>query len=295
MTTPQKPSLEAAQRWMQSVITHPQGVEAGLTSEAARSHLDVAPGDLESVIDRSQAQTSVERLGVYAAAYHSRLIECLEAEFPVFLQGVGIDAFAAFAFEYLKLYPSHNHNLSQLGANFHRFLKETKPSTNANQPAPDWPDFLLDLALLERTFSEVFDGPGVEGKQTLSANELLSIDPQRWPQARLTPVPCLRLLSLRFPLNDYYTAVKQGHEPKMPAATDSWLAITRRDYIVRRYQLNRTQFVLLNELRSGQTVGQAIAAAAETCAGPTESLSNDIRNWFQTWAAAPMFAAVELN
>ncbi len=45
MTPPQKPTLDAVQGWMQSVITHPRGVEAGVASEAARMHLDVAPAE----------------------------------------------------------------------------------------------------------------------------------------------------------------------------------------------------------------------------------------------------------
>ena len=147
MTEPHKAKLDAVQRWMQSVITHPQGVEAGLASDAARSHLDVAPAELAAVIDRSSAQTSVERLGIYATAYYARLIECLEAEFPIFRQTVGADAFADFAFGYLTAFPSHSYTLAQLGAHFPSFLEKSKPPSNANHTA-DWPDFLVDLALL---------------------------------------------------------------------------------------------------------------------------------------------------
>ena len=96
-------------------------------------------------------------------------------------------------------------------------------------------------------------------------------------------------------MNDFYTAAKQGSEPKLPAAADSWLAITRRDYVVRRYELNQTQFVLLNGLSNGQSVGDAIDAALETYPGNVESLIAEIRDWFQTWAAAPMFAAIALD
>ncbi len=295
MTPPKKPTLDAVQGWMQSVVTHPRGVEAGVASEAARAHLEVAPAEVESVIDRSLAQSSIERLGVYAGAYHARLIECLEAEFPVFRQAVGAEAFAEFAVEYLKRYPSHSYTLAQLATNFPKFLEETKSSASSDHSPIDWPEFLVDLALLERAFSEVFDGPGIEEKQTLSAAELLTIDPRHWPQARLTVVPCLRLLELRFPLNDYYTAGKQGREPPLPKADETWLAVTRRDYIVRRYELTRTQFVLLDELRNGQTLADAMAAAVDTYPESIESLAVDVRHWFEVWAAAPMFESIRLG
>lgn len=291
MTIPQKPSLESTQRWLQSVITHPQGVEAGLSSEATRTHLDVAPSDVQSVVERSVNQNCVERLGIYATAYHARLIECLEAEFPVFRQTVGDETFADFAVEYLEQCPSHNYTLGHLGAAFSKFLADTKPSPAADRSMAEWPEFLVDLALLERTFAEVFDGPGIEGTQTLSADALLAIDPRRAPQARLTLVPCLRLLELRFPLNNYYTAVKHGQTPQWPQASDSWLAVTRRDYVVRRYELSHPQFVLLHALRSGQTLGEAITSAVEIYPHTLDALMTDIRDWFQTWAAAPLFDA----
>ena len=171
-------------------------------------------------------------------------------------------------------------------------MTDTRPAT---ADAADWSDFLIDLARLERTLSEVFDGPGCEAKPPLNHEEILAIDSERWPQARLTTAPCLRLLALRFPLNDYYTAIKSGGESPLPQAADAWLAITRRDYIVRRYSLNRPQFILLSELQRGQTVGEAIAAAAKEDSGGVDQLAADLHDWFRIWTAAPMFESAQVG
>jgi hypothetical protein len=96
-------------------------------------------------------------------------------------------------------------------------------------------------------------------------------------------------------LNDFYTAAKKGREPALPVAADAWLAVTRRDYVVRRYELSHTQFVLLRSLSDGRSIGEALEAAAEIYPGTIESLIVDIREWFQTWAAAPMFTAITLD
>ena len=85
MEQPESP-LEKVQRWMQSVIMHPEGVEAGLDSETARKHINVSPEQVEQVISPSQALSSVERLAIYANAYYARLLECLGEEFPVLKQ-----------------------------------------------------------------------------------------------------------------------------------------------------------------------------------------------------------------
>jgi hypothetical protein len=281
--------LENVQRWMQAVITHPAGVDAGLAALATQSHLELPPDDVEQIIEPSHRQSSVERLSVYANAYYTRLIECLEAEFPVFRQTVGDDTFAEFAVDYLRRYPSQSYTLSQVGENFVRYLNETKPTPS---DSANWPEFLIDLARLERTVSEVFDGPGMETKLPLRSEDLLAIDPDLWPRARLTTAACLRLLSLRFPLNDYYTAMRSNNDAALPQMKNSWMAITRRDYIVRRYPLSHCQFTLLEELQRGQTVGQAIAAAAAVYPGKLEQLAADLQDWFRIWTAAPMFEKV---
>ena len=67
---PQDPThLARIQQWMQTVITHPAGVEPGLASDAARAALDLPPDRRGELIPRSLTQTSFERLHIYARAY----------------------------------------------------------------------------------------------------------------------------------------------------------------------------------------------------------------------------------
>ncbi len=286
------PSLEQVQRWMQSVVTHPGGVKTALESDDANSHFSVPPSAVEDIIGRSQAQSSVERLEIYSKAYIARLMECLEAEFPVFRQTVGEDVFAEFGIGYLQAYPSNSYTLGALGSKFPQFLQETRPVAPSNDTNSDWPNFLIDLARLERTFSEVFDSPGLEGKPPLDASHLQSLSPDEWERAKLIVAPCVRLLKFSFPVNTYYTAVKRGETPGIPTSRTSWLAVTRRNYVVRRYELNEAQFALLEAIQQGAAVGAAISASAAHYDNSTDKLAADLRQWFATWTAAPMFEAV---
>src|SRR5215471_12804023 len=128
---------------MQTVITHPAGVEAGLSTPEAQSQIATSSSSVETIIEPSRRQSSIERLEVYVNAYYARLIECLQAEFPVFRQTVGDDLFAEFAVDYLRRYPSQSYTLAELGARFVNFLADTRP---AEQDSVDWSDFLIDLA-----------------------------------------------------------------------------------------------------------------------------------------------------
>ena len=295
-------SLAPIQRWMQAVIMHPDGVEAGLASDAARQHLEVAPADVEQVIERSEAQTSVERLSIYANAYYARLLECLGEEFPILRQTLGEETFNGFAFGYLQSYPSQSYTLGKLGENFARYLTETRPAEDDSFDLPaepdsgdmpaNWPEFLIDLATLEWTFGQVFDGPGVEHETLLTSEQLQAIDAEQWPAARLEVVPCLKLLALRFPVNAYYTAMRADENPPVPGSAASWVAITRRKYIVRRHELNPRQFELLSALAAGETIGAAIERAAAAPGASVEQFIVELGDWFREWAANDFFRRV---
>jgi hypothetical protein len=308
MNHPESP-LAKVQRWMQAVIMHPDGVEAGLESASARSHLDLPPQQIERVIAPSQALSSVERLAIYANAYYARLLECLGEEFPVLKQTLGDETFEAFAFAYLQTYPSRSYTLNRLGANFAAYLAETRPAVEIvsedgeelgdtieaeadDTLAKDWPDFLIDLATMEWTFSQVFDCQGVEGEALLDASELRNVGVDRWPNARLELVPCLRLLESRFPVNEYYTSARDGQQPPIPAASPSWLAVSRRDFVVRRHEISYPQFVLLTALTEGGTIGAAIERVAQLPQIDVETLSSELHAWFHDWAAEGFFRRI---
>jgi hypothetical protein len=296
MSTTTEPAHDLArvQLWMQTALAHPAGVEDGVNSPEARQHIDVGPEEAHNVLTRSRALTALERLSIYGSAYYARLLECLREEFPVLKHALGEELFDAFAVGYLQHYPSRSYTLFQLGVDFPRYLAETRPDREGEaSSAADWPDFLIDLATLERTFSEVFDGPGVEGEHLLDTGQLLAIPPERLLEARLVGVPCLRLLVVRYPVHRYFTAVQRHEEPDLPGPAETCLAVTRRRYVVRHYELSRPAYHLLHALLAGESVGQAISRVVAIAGTDLDGLADKLRAWFFDWAAQGFFRAVE--
>lgn len=308
------PSEEVSrvQRWFQAVVTHPDGVEAGAESNEAQRLIQLAPGQLEKVITRSRALTAAERLAIYANAYHARLLECLGEVYPMLKRALGEEAFDGFAFGYLQEYPSRSYTLNELGRHFPRYLEETRPAADeaesepdpadgaANHPplAKDWPEFLIDLSRLEWAIYDVFDGVGVEGQPLLRPEELSSISLERWPQVQLQLVPCLQLLAARFPVNDYYTALRQAKNDEtipIPSPAESFVALTRRNFIVRRYNLSRTEFQLLGAIADGLSLGKAIERAAAVTNDGVEQLAASLKLWFRNWTAEGFFHSVRVR
>jgi hypothetical protein len=285
-------SLTNLQRWVQEVITNPDGISAGVESESARQEIDISGSQIEQVVEPSSRLGSAERLAVYGNAYFARLVECLGEEFPATCFALGEDTFQTFAFGYIKNRPSTSYSLGFLGERFPQYLIDTRPT---DVPQPGWPDFLIDLATLERTYAEVFDGPGPEHLGTLQPEDLQAIPPELVSEIRFVPVPSLRLMEARFPVHEYVTAVRRDRSPEIPLPAETLLVITRRDFVVRRGTVSPAEFQLLRAILDGNTLGAAIELAAqELPAGTDDEFAASLSKWFQHWATAGWFLRVEL-
>ena len=278
------------QRWMQAVITHPSGVRAGIASDAARQGIDTRFEDVEKIVSRSRALTGAEALMIYGRSYHARLLECFRAEFPCVLHALGDGLFTDFVIEYLKNYPPRSYTLHDLAKNFPRFLAETRPDASAPLAEREtWPDFIIDLATLERTFIEVFDGPGSEGQLLASAGQIRGLDDERFAQLRLAAVPCLRLLAFRYPVLAYFNAVREKKEPEMPAPSDAFLAVNRMSYRIHFSPLSSAQYRVLASMMAGLSIAEALTNAADVTGHDRDWLAARMRTWLRDWVDGGFF------
>lgn len=293
-----QPDLSTIQRWFQSVISHPEGIQSGIETDEAQTLIHLKKSELENIIRRSKNLSAEERLAIYANAYYARLLECLRESFPVLTKTLGADVFNDFAFDYLQTYPSKTYTLNRLGDHFADFLNQTRPDRTPENPNPqtDWPDFLIDLARLEWNIEQVFDGPGAENKPTLLTEDLQRLTPEMFATARLVPNCSLKLLEFKFPVNAYYTAAKglkdTDEAPPPPNPGQQFLALHRRDFIVRRTELSAAQHALLGSLQSGSTITAAIIAAAGYTDLSEEQFQSAISQWFTNWTASGLFEGV---
>lgn len=276
--------LAELQAWMQSLLMHPEATEGGVLPTVA------------DVILPSSRQTSEQRLQVYGNAYFARLLDCLRDEFSALSRFLGPEIFDGLAAAYLSEYPSRTPNLSNLGAEFPRFLRESRTQFGADadqegETAP-WAQFLVDLATVERVQSEVFDGPGIEGLPHLTTAEFSRVPAEEWPGKRLRIAPCLRLLRLDFPIPDYLLAVRHDVDAPLPAALPTYVAVTRRNYLIRRIPLELGEYQLLTRLVEGATIGDAVAATAEQT-DDLQALEQSIPRWFQAWTVDGFFIGIE--
>ena len=191
--------------------------------------------------------------------YRRRLAGCLRDSYPGLRHALGDELFDDFALDYVSAQPSRSYTLAALGEGWPAHLEATRPDRDA--PAAErerWPDFLVDLARLERTFFEVYDGPGTEGERLPAAADLPA-EPDE--DATVTPVACLRLETARFPVGPYLVAVRRGEDPPLPAPAASFMAVSRRDWVVTITELDAAGHALLRELLAGATLARAALTA----------------------------------
>ena len=290
--------LNVVQRWMQAVITNPDGIVDGVASDAAQQEIALDAATLESFILPSKRCSSIERLSVYGNAYFARLIECLAGEFPALEHALGEQLFADFALTYLQDFPSTSYTLGNLANHFVDFLVNSRPPRDEEEE-PQWPDFLIDLSRIESIYSVVFDGPGEENLELISATDLKQIPADKWGEIRFNFVESFRLEVFDFPVHEYVTGVRKEESPEVPSPQKTRLGISRRDYVVRRQSLSQRQFELLTALVEGATLIESIERSiknlADEGAANFDDFARNLQNWFATWTAAGWFRSLQFD
>ena len=89
--------------------------------------------------------------------------------------------------------------------------------------------------------------------------------------------------------------MKENESPPMPRAHQSFVAFSRRDFVVRRYNLSGTEFELLRAIQGGFPVGRAIERAARASSDSVDQLACNLKLWFRNWTAEGFFRGIRLS
>ena len=271
-------ALGGLQRWMQSVIVHPGPIQEALASGDARAL--VPPERVGEVLPKSASLAGEQRIAIYQEMYLLRMAEALESDYPALAHFLGGPRWTALVRDYLLAHPSRSYTLNVLGRSLPGWLGE----------AADLPrrGFCQDLARLEWAVTEAFDA---EETPRLTPQQLEAVSPAAWDEVRLVPSAALRLVGLRWNVNEWLDSAKDDrHDHPKPRRRDAWVVVFRQSYAVYRRELSHSAFRLLQDLASGRSVGEALGAALRRRGAPgPEALSR----WFREWARDGLFTRLE--
>jgi len=287
--------LPDLQRWFTRVITHPDGLEAGL--RASTPQLTAAEATLPS-----SRLSAVERLAIYHDGYHARLIECLADDYPALRHALGHAQFRSLCLAYIAKFPSRSPSLNYFGAHMPGFCASDPLQLTHAQG-------LAELAQLEWAVVEAIHA---EAQEPLPIDSLSALGPEQFARATLLPNPALAWLEHTYPVHTYYKAFWAGKAsplllPPNPSTPDeaqladaTWLSAadepllvcvyrTRRTFAVQHSVFTRAQAALLRALLAGQPVVQALSAAVDSGMGTV-----DVQQSFERFFSAGLFTGLHI-
>ena len=251
-----------------------------------------------SFIKPNNRLSSFERLEIYNRQYWFRVLSAMTDDFPGLRAVLGDRSFDALSKAYLRDCPSTSFTLRNLGAKLESWLRKHPKFAGTRQ------QLAVDMVRLEWADIEAFDG---ESLPQLKPENLTGADPVT---LRLRTQPYVRLLDLRYPVDDLLLAVKgknqddadfasnafsEKHRRKRVAAVARlkpapiFLVVHRVDYFVYFRRIEREEFRILYALRAGKTLESAVAVAFRGSAMPADERAQNVAQWFHNWSALGWF------
>jgi hypothetical protein len=237
--------------------------------------------------------SSFERLQLYNRMYWFRLFDAVRDDCPGLVAALGDKAFTRFSQAYLARCPSRSFTLRNLCSRLERFILE-KPSLTAPRTA-----LAAEIARFEWAQTVAFDG---ESLPVVDASLLSRTPPSR---LRLGIQPYVTLLDLKYPVDGFLFRVKRRdalrseasntpdsdafrrkvRRAALPKPSRTFVAVHRLHNRLFHKRLDPAAYRILEALRGGRTLTQAISAA-----GPAVR-PRQVRTWFKTWMALGWFCA----
>jgi len=280
--------LATIQRQMARAVMTP------LTRSERMERRSLAPAN--RIIKPNDRLTSFERLEIYNRQYWFRVLDGLSDDFPGLRAILGDRRFDAVAKAYLTNCPSRSFTMRDLGSRLEAWLRKHP------QYAGGRLQLALDMVRLEWAEIEAFDSARLP---PLTAESLTGRDPGK---LHLRLQPYVRLLDLRYPVDDLLLAIKHDAETNVASNAINerqrrkkssvvarlklkavYLAIHRLDNTVYFRRLEKGEFAILDALRRGRTLDRAIVAGFRSSAVPAADRAEQAAAWFRNWSSLGWF------
>ena len=249
----------------------------------------------EEIIKPNDRLTSFERLEIYNRQYWFRVLGALAEDFEGLRLIIGDRSFEKLSVAYLRDCPSQSFTLRNLGSRLEAWLRSHPEHITGVE------DIALDMVRLEWAEIEAFDEAA---KPVLTESDLPKLGPD--PQFALQPF--IRLLALRYPVDEMILAIRREQRvidiasnavtdrpPRrrarlrtLPKPQDLFLAVHRADNSIYFKRLDAEAFAILQALRDGKRLSDAVERVdwRETSG---EQAAERIQAWFALWSSLGWF------
>ena len=249
------------------------------------------------LIKPNDRMTSLERLQIYNQQYWFRIMGSLSEDFPGLRSLIGERRFEKLAVAYLNECPSESFTLRNLGARLEAWLRLHPEYVAGVERVAN------DMVRLEWADIDAFDAPELPRFTAADSGQLSGGTVFRLQ-------PHLHLLDLAYPVDDLLfrirgldakneavsnAVIKFPHRSRirrssLPRPRKVYLAVYRLQCTVHFKRLTRDALALLEALRQGHPLENAIEISLLRPRRPVEGIGTQLREWFQDWSSLGWFA-----
>jgi hypothetical protein len=237
----------------------------------------------------SSRLSPVEQLEIYREQFWLRHTGSLVEDFPGLGGILGQQDWERLAQQYLTETVPDSYTLRDLGLRLPKLIERA-----------DWlphQALCLDMARLEVAYIEVFDAPDTE---PLAPEQLGRIPEEQLGDCRLVVAPCVRLLSVQYPVADLRRQLRANDENHdsdeavpIPGKNPQNLVVYRKSLRLWDMPLSDVAFAFLTGLGAGSSLGAAAERAASSAEKEAE-LGAGIGEWLREWTAKGLLCDVVL-
>jgi hypothetical protein len=215
------------------------------------------------------------RLSIYGDGYRSRLVEALQANFPVLSELLGEVDFTALGEAYVRSHESPFFSIRYYGNALADFL--------ASEPKYSAAPMLADLARWEWMMTEVFDAADADA---VGVADLARLAPEAWAELRFGLHPSVRRLSLAWNAPQIWNAVTDKEEPpevEFSAEPVQWV-LWRQELRTYFRSLQPGEAEALEGVRYGEPFGEICAQLSDDIGESVAPLraAGFLRNWVES-------------
>lgn len=249
--------------------------------DAFQRYLIAGHSDIESHVVGTERVPIDIRLGIYGNAYRSRLIEALQATFPVLAALLGESDFQELGSRYVAAHPSTFFSVRHYGDRMADFLASDLEYAKA--------PVLSEVARWEWAMAAVFDAADAE---PVDAGAFAQLAPEDWAQLRFDWSPAIEVLELQWNTPELWKAITAESERPDPALHDKslkWL-VWRHSLQIFYRPLGAAEFAVMNASRDGDSFGELCVLLCDHV--PEEEASLRAAGFLRGWVDSGLITAV---
>jgi hypothetical protein len=197
--------------------------------------------EVHDSIMQTKAPTAETRLAIYRDAYHLRLIECLNTNFPSLYLYLGTEEFNSLSRAYIAAHPSSFRSIRWFGNLFADFIKEYYPQD----------PHLAELADFEWKMTLAFDAADAPVVQVA---DMAAVPAESWAELQFILHPSVQRCTYFYKTVPLWQALindKDLPDAKREGEATDWILWRTPTYLIQFYSFSQEEAWVLDSLAQG--------------------------------------------